>query len=92
MDPAYDHKKYEEDIYRKWESSGAFKENSGRIPYTILMPPPNANASLHAGHAMYTVDDVMIRFKRMQGFSALWIPGRDHAGFETQYVYEKKLG
>ena len=55
------------------------------------MPPPNANASLHAGHAMYTVDDILIRFKRMQGFSSLWIPGMDHAGFETQFVYEKEL-
>ncbi|MDO8341361.1 MAG: valine--tRNA ligase, partial [Candidatus Woesebacteria bacterium] len=60
-------------------------------PYTILMPPPNANASLHAGHAMYTVDDILIRFKRMQGYSVSWIPGMDHAGFETQYVYEKHL-
>ncbi len=55
------------------------------------MPPPNANASLHAGHAMYTVDDILIRWKRMQGYSALWIPGMDHAGFETQFVYEKQL-
>lgn len=91
MDPQYDHKKYEGDIYRKWESSGAFKESPEGKPYTILMPPPNANASLHAGHAMYTVDDVMVRFKRMQGYSSLWIPGMDHAGFETQFVYEKHL-
>ncbi len=91
MDKAYDHKKYEETIYKKWESSGAFKAPEKGTPYTILMPPPNANASLHAGHAMYTVDDIMIRYKRMQGFSALWIPGTDHAGFETQYVYEKNL-
>src|SRR3989344_2544295 len=55
------------------------------------MPPPNANASLHAGQAMYTIDDIVIRWKRMQGYSAVWIPGMDHAGFETQYVYEKEL-
>jgi valyl-tRNA synthetase len=55
------------------------------------MPPPNANASLHAGHAMYTVDDVLIRWKRMQGYSTVWLPGMDHAGFETQFVYEKHL-
>src|SRR5690606_13270296 len=60
-------------------------------PFTILMPPPNANASLHAGHAMYSIDDILVRFRRMQGFSALWQPGMDHAGFETQYVYEKHL-
>src|SRR3989344_5607343 len=55
------------------------------------MPPPNANASLHAGHGMYTVDDILIRFKRMRGFSAAWLPGTDHAGFETQFVFEKEL-
>jgi valyl-tRNA synthetase len=91
MDPQYDHKKFESEIYKKWEESGAFKASKTGTPYTILMPPPNANASLHAGHAMYTVDDILIRYKRMNGYSALWIPGMDHAGFETQYVYEKQL-
>lgn len=91
MDSRYEHSKYEEEIYKKWEDKGAFKASKKGAPYTILMPPPNANASLHAGHAMYTVDDILIRFKRMQGHSALWIPGMDHAGFETQYVYEKEL-
>jgi len=56
------------------------------------MPPPNANGRLHAGHALaMTVEDIMVRFRRMQGYKALWIPGADHAGFETQIVYEKKL-
>ena len=91
MDPQYDHKKFEADIYKKWEDSSAFKAGKTGTPYTILMPPPNANASLHAGHAMYTVDDILIRYKRMNGYSTLWIPGMDHAGFETQYVYEKQL-
>ncbi|QQG41914.1 MAG: valine--tRNA ligase [Candidatus Woesebacteria bacterium] len=91
MDKAYDHNLFESEIYKKWETSGAFKPSATGEPYTILMPPPNANASLHAGHAMYTVDDILIRYKRMQGYSALWIPGMDHAGFETQYVYEKNL-
>lgn len=91
MDKNYDHKKYETEIYKKWEASGTFAPKGAGEPYTILMPPPNANASLHAGHAMYTVDDVLIRWKRMQGFSAVWLPGMDHAGFETQYVYEKHL-
>ncbi len=94
MDKSYDHKLYETKIYKKWEDSGAFKARPithNSQPYTILMPPPNANASLHAGHAMYTVDDIMIRYKRMRGYSSLWIPGMDHAGFETQYVYEKNL-
>ncbi|HWA52283.1 MAG TPA: valine--tRNA ligase [Patescibacteria group bacterium] len=91
MDKTYNHKDHEEKIYSLWENSGAFKESKAEKKYTILMPPPNANASLHAGHAMYTVDDILVRWRRMQGFSALWIPGRDHAGFETQFVYEKNL-
>lgn len=91
MDKVYDHKKYESEIYSLWEKSAAFKGSPTGKPYTILMPPPNANASLHAGHAMYTVDDVMARFKRMQEYSVEWIPGTDHAGFETQFVYEKEL-
>ncbi len=91
MDKIYDHTKYEKDIYKMWEESGSFKGANEGDPYTILMPPPNANASLHAGQAMYTIDDIMIRFKRMQGYSAVWIPGRDHAGIETQFVYEKFL-
>lgn len=90
MESKYDPQKFEQEIYRKWEESGAFSPK-GKNPYTILMPPPNANASLHAGHAMYTVDDVLIRWKRMQGYSAVWLPGMDHAGFETQFVYEKNL-
>lgn len=94
MDPKYDHNKHEAEIYKLWEESGAFRSKpitKDNPAYTILMPPPNANASLHAGHAMYTVDDIMIRYKRMSGFAASWIPGMDHAGFETQFVYEKQL-
>lgn len=91
MEKTWDHKKYEEEIYKRWEMAEIFKPSDSGKPYTILMPPPNANASLHAGHGMYTVEDVLIRFKRMQGFSALWQPGVDHAGFETQFVYEKHL-
>lgn len=89
MESRWDHTQ-EQVIYQSWEKAGAFAPK-GNKPYTILMPPPNANASLHAGHGMYTVDDVLVRFKRMQGFAALWIPGLDHAGFETQFVYEKHL-
>lgn len=86
----------ERKIYKKWEESGFFNpDNLGRPeakPFTIVMPPPNANGSLHAGHALFiTLEDIMTRFKRMQGYRALWIPGADHAGFETQVVYEKKL-
>ena len=91
MDKQYRPEDFEEKIYQMWEKSGAFKPAEKGKPYTIIMPPPNANASLHAGHGMYTVDDVLIRWKRMQGFAAEWLPGTDHAGFETQYVYEKEL-
>jgi valyl-tRNA synthetase len=91
MNKTYTPADHESKIYRLWEKSNAFKPAKNKKPYTILMPPPNANASLHSGHAMYTVDDIIIRFKRMQGYSALWQPGMDHAGFETQFVYEKHL-
>ena len=91
----YDPATTEPRIYAEWESSGYFNPDNlpadGK-PYTIVMPPPNANGDLHAGHALFiTLEDILIRFKRMRGFRALWIPGADHAGFETQVVYEKKL-
>lgn len=92
----YDPKNHEKAIYELWEKSGYF--NPDNLPgernstFSIVMPPPNANGSLHAGHALFvTIQDIMIRFKRMQGLKALWLPGADHAGFETQVVYEKKL-
>lgn len=85
----------ESDIYKKWEESGYFNPDNlpnAAEPYTIIMPPPNANGSLHAGHALFvTLEDIMTRFERMRGKKALWLPGADHAGFETQVVYEKKL-
>ncbi|MBI2053136.1 MAG: class I tRNA ligase family protein, partial [Candidatus Sungbacteria bacterium] len=60
--------------------------------FTVIMPPPNANGSLHIGHAVFvTLQDIMTRYKRMRGFKTLWLPGADHAGFETQVVYDKKL-
>ena len=91
----YDPSATESRIYAEWEKSGLFNPDNltgdGK-PYTIVMPPPNANGDLHAGHALFiTLEDILIRFKRMQGYKALWIPGADHAGFETQVVYEKKL-
>jgi valyl-tRNA synthetase len=83
-------------LYKMWEESGYFNPDNlpgdRSAPYTIIMPPPNANGSLHAGHARFvTVQDILIRFHRMNGKKALWVPGADHAGFETQVVYEKKL-
>ncbi|MFH2085238.1 MAG: valine--tRNA ligase [bacterium] len=93
MESRFEHSKVESEIYKEWEVSGAFRpfDSAHGKPFTILMPPPNANASLHAGHGMYTIDDVLIRWKRMQGYVTEWIPGRDHAGLETQFVYEKQL-
>jgi valyl-tRNA synthetase len=66
-------------------------DSSADKPFTIIMPPPNANGSLHAGHLMYVVEDIMTRTARMQGRPTLWQPGTDHAGIETQFVYEKEL-
>ncbi|MEI6280859.1 MAG: valine--tRNA ligase [bacterium] len=92
----YDPKTTEDRIYKLWEDSGFF--NPDNLPgdrkdtFTLIMPPTNANGSLHAGHGLVmTIEDIMVRYKRMRGFKTLWLPGLDHAGFETQVVYEKKL-
>ncbi|MBX4188291.1 MAG: valine--tRNA ligase [Candidatus Doudnabacteria bacterium] len=89
---AYDQSK-ESDIYKLWELSGYFNpDNLSGDPFTIIMPPANANGKLHVGHALFlTLEDLMIRFERMRGKKTLWLPGTDHAGFETQVVFEKKL-
>lgn len=96
LDKAYDHSKVEQSIYQKWLDSGYFNPDNlpgdRKIPYTITMPPPNANAPMHLGHALFvTIEDILIRYQRMQGKKTLWQPGTDHAGFETQVVFEKKL-
>ncbi len=91
MDKAYDHS-HEDEIYHKWESSKAFEPNKTGKTFTIIMPPPNANDPLHVGHAMFiAIEDILIRYHRMKGDSSLWVPGTDHAGIETQFVFEKKL-
>src|SRR3989338_8852489 len=93
---SYDPKNTEERIYQLWEESGFFAPDNlpgeKKEAFTIIMPPTNANGSLHAGHGLVmTIEDLMVRYKRMRGFKTLWLPGLDHAGFETQAVYEKKL-
>ncbi|MEK7499018.1 MAG: valine--tRNA ligase, partial [Patescibacteria group bacterium] len=92
----YEPKDTEGRIYTAWEASGFFNPDNlpkrHKKPFTVIMPPPNANGHLHAGHALFiTLEDIITRFKRMRGFKTLWVPGADHAGFETQIVYEKKL-
>lgn len=96
LEKAYDHSKVEHKIYELWEKSGYFNPDKlpgdRKEPYTIIMPPPNANAPMHLGHALFvTIEDILIRYQRMQGKKTLWQPGTDHAGFETQVVFEKKL-
>jgi len=92
MDKQYKPSQFEDKIYQKWEKSGAFQPEKKGEAYCIIMPPPNANDPLHVGHAMFvTLEDILIRYQRMRGKAALWLPGTDHAGIETQYVFEKRL-
>lgn len=84
----------EEPLYEKWESSGLFAcdPESKKPAYTIMMPPPNVTGTLHVGHALtYTLQDILIRFKRLCGYDVLWQPGTDHAGIATQMVVERRL-
>ena len=81
-------------LYKKWLDAGYFKAdpNSKKPPFAIVIPPPNVTGSLHIGHALdHTIQDLLIRMKRMKGFETLWLPGMDHAGIATQNVVEKKL-
>ena len=94
MDKRFDSNLIEEKWYKKWLDSGAFSSNSSstKKPYVIMMPPPNVTGSLHIGHALtFTIQDILIRFHRMQGFDVLWQPGTDHAGIATQMVVEREL-
>lgn len=97
MPKAYEPQQFEDSIYAQWEESGSFiPENlpdfASREPYTIVVPPPNATATLHIGHAsMLAIEDSLIRYHRMNGKRALWIPGTDHAALATQNVVEKMI-
>lgn len=97
MEARYEHLTTEEKIYSLWEDRRVFnpdtqKKDSKTNSFCIIMPPPNANDPLHIGHAMFvSLEDVMTRFHRMLGDVTLWLPGTDHAGIETQFVFEKKL-
>ena len=88
----YEPGQYEADIYALWEKTGAFKPTGTGKPYSIVMPPPNANANLHIGYALVgAIEDIAARYHRLRGDNTLLLPGADHAGFETQSVYEKHL-
>ena len=93
LDTKYNHLEVEKEKYNKWKEKGYF--NSGDLskkPYAIVIPPPNVTGKLHLGHAWdTTLQDIMIRYKRMDGFDAMWLPGMDHAGIATQAKVDKKL-
>ena len=96
LSPQYNPKDVEERLYAWWENQGFFhaeaETDSSASPYTIVIPPPNVTGILHMGHALNnTIQDILIRWKRMQGLNALWVPGTDHAGIATQNVVEKVL-
>jgi valyl-tRNA synthetase len=88
----YDPNQYEPTIYAMWETAGAFAPSGKGTPYSIIMPPPNANGNLHIGHALtFNLQDILARYHRMKGEDVAYIPGADHAGFETWVVYEREL-
>ncbi|MDR1970078.1 MAG: valine--tRNA ligase [Candidatus Nomurabacteria bacterium] len=92
LSKAYEPNVYEPEIYALWEASGAFAGTGKGEPYSIVMPPPNANGNLHVGHAyMIPIEDILTRYYRMNGRDTIWIPGADHAGFETWVVFERTL-
>ena len=88
----YEPNQYEPTIYALWEASGAFAPTGQGEPFSVVMPPPNANGNLHIGHALdMNLKDILARYHRMKGRDVAYIPGADHAGFETWVVYEKEL-
>ncbi len=91
---AYEPQEVEGRVYKMWEENGCFKghREADKKPFTIVMPPPNVTGQLHMGHAMdCTLQDILTRFKRMEGYAALWVPGTDHAGIATQIKVEEEL-
>ena len=94
LDKKYNHKEVEKDKYNNWVNNGYFKgdKDKSREPFCIVIPPPNVTGKLHLGHAWNTtLQDIIIRYKRMCGFDALWLPGMDHAGIATQAKVDKRL-
>ena len=94
LEKTYNPSEIEDKLYKKWMDGGYFhsEPDSKKEPYTIVIPPPNVTGQLHMGHALdETLQDILIRYKRMQGYNALWIPGTDHAGIATQIKVEEDL-
>ncbi len=94
LNDKYEPKKFEEDLYKEWEEKGYFKptKNKEKPNYCIMMPPPNVTGKLHMGHALDdTIQDILIRFKRMQGYNTLWLPGSDHSAIATEAKVVEKL-
>ena len=83
---------YEPEVYALWETSGSFAPSGKGEPFSVIMPPPNANGNLHIGHALdMNLKDILARYYRLKGRDVAYIPGADHAGFETWVVYEREL-
>ena len=94
MEKSYNPKSFEGQIYKEWEEEGCFRaeRDDNKVPFTIMMPPPNITGQLHMGHALdETYQDTLIRFKRMQGYCALWLPGTDHASIATEVKIVEQL-
>ncbi|MCA9695371.1 MAG: class I tRNA ligase family protein, partial [Myxococcales bacterium] len=93
LSSVYDPKAVEDRLYAWWRDEGLFKPAEGDRPtYSIVLPPPNVTGRLHMGHALTaTIEDCLLRWKRMSGYAALWLPGTDHAGIATQVMVERQL-
>jgi len=91
---SYTPQNFEDEIYKIWEDKGYFKArvNKDKKPFTIVMPPPNVTSKAHIGHALdMTLQDILIRYKRMKGYESLWLPGTDHAALATEHKIVEKL-
>ena len=94
LENKYNPKDFEDELYEDWEKKGYFKPNMDKTKesFCIMMPPPNVTGKLHMGHALDgTIQDILIRFKRMQGYNTLWLPGSDHSAISTEMKVVEKL-
>lgn len=94
LEGKYEPHEFEDEIYKNWEENGYFKPSGDKTKesYCIMMPPPNVTGKLHMGHALDgTLQDILIRYKRMQGFNTLWLPGTDHSAISTEVKLVEKL-